>query len=270
MNELETHDSGSLRCRGVPVWACWPPALGGCRADVGPPRPHRSARLHPSTPPACPPRRPAGQFGTRLQGGKDAASPRYIFTRLAPLTRHLFNEHDDRLLAYLNEEGQSIEPDWCARLPAAGRGCAGTGRIAASAPAAPACTVPTCSPTHPPLHPPAAGTCPSCPPCWSTAQRASAPAGPPPSPTSTRATWWVLGWGLGWGLGWLGWGPAGVGGVSADGLRSPRSHYIPPFPSPRSCTPTLAPPAGVQPAPHAGRRAAGAHEALVPRLQGHH
>ncbi|EFN59062.1 hypothetical protein CHLNCDRAFT_137783 [Chlorella variabilis] len=55
---------------------------------------------------------PQGQFGTRLQGGKDAASPRYIFTRLAPLTRHLFNEHDDRLLAYLNEEGQSIEPEW--------------------------------------------------------------------------------------------------------------------------------------------------------------
>eukprot|EP00887_Chlorella_sp_A99_P005643 scaffold1.g5643.t1 len=55
---------------------------------------------------------PQGQFGTRLQGGKDAASPRYIFTRMAPLTRHLFNEHDDRLLAYLSEEGQSIEPEW--------------------------------------------------------------------------------------------------------------------------------------------------------------
>lgn len=25
---------------------------------------------------------PIGQFGTRLQGGKDAASPRYIFTKL--------------------------------------------------------------------------------------------------------------------------------------------------------------------------------------------
>lgn len=60
----------------------------------------------------APARNPAGQFGTRLQGGKDAASPRYIFTRLAPLTRHLFNEHDDRLLAYLTEEGQSIEPEW--------------------------------------------------------------------------------------------------------------------------------------------------------------
>lgn len=55
---------------------------------------------------------PQGQFGTRLQGGKDAASPRYIFTRLAQLTRHLFNESDDKLLAYLSEEGQTIEPEW--------------------------------------------------------------------------------------------------------------------------------------------------------------
>ena len=56
----------------------------------------------------------AGQFGTRLQGGKDAASARYIFTRLEPITRVLFNEADDKLLAYLNEEGQSIEPQWSA------------------------------------------------------------------------------------------------------------------------------------------------------------
>jgi DNA topoisomerase-2 len=55
---------------------------------------------------------PSGQFGTRLQGGKDASSARYIYTRLAPLTRHLFNEQDDVLLDYLNEEGQSIEPEW--------------------------------------------------------------------------------------------------------------------------------------------------------------
>ena len=38
---------------------------------------------------------------------------RYIYTRLAPLTRHLFNPSDDKLLDYLNEEGQSIEPQWC-------------------------------------------------------------------------------------------------------------------------------------------------------------
>eukprot|EP00775_Hariotina_reticulata_P006914 gene6914-7130_t len=55
---------------------------------------------------------PSGQFGTRLQGGKDAASPRYIYTRLAGLTRHMFNKADDKLLNYLNEEGQNIEPEW--------------------------------------------------------------------------------------------------------------------------------------------------------------
>ena len=54
----------------------------------------------------------AGQFGTRLQGGKDSASARYIFTRMTKLTRHLFNGFDDRLLNYLNEEGQQIEPEW--------------------------------------------------------------------------------------------------------------------------------------------------------------
>ena len=33
-----------------------------------------------------------GQFGTRLHGGKDAASPRYIFTKLQPFTRDLFQQ----------------------------------------------------------------------------------------------------------------------------------------------------------------------------------
>ena len=53
---------------------------------------------------------PSGQFGTRLAGGKDAASPRYIYTRLAPLARALFPEADDGLLEYLEEDGQRIEP----------------------------------------------------------------------------------------------------------------------------------------------------------------
>jgi DNA topoisomerase-2 len=48
---------------------------------------------------------PIGQFGTRNQGGKEAASPRYIFTALSPVTRHLFPESDDNCLEYLNEEG---------------------------------------------------------------------------------------------------------------------------------------------------------------------
>ncbi|KAG4301845.1 hypothetical protein PCANB_002090 [Pneumocystis canis] len=56
--------------------------------------------------------KPNGQFGTRLQGGKDAASSRYIFTELSPITRKIFVESDDALLDYLNEDGQSIEPVW--------------------------------------------------------------------------------------------------------------------------------------------------------------
>lgn len=53
---------------------------------------------------------PRGQFGTRLQGGKDAASERYIFTKLQDITRTIFHPDDDPLLSYLDEEGQSIEP----------------------------------------------------------------------------------------------------------------------------------------------------------------
>ena len=55
---------------------------------------------------------PSGQFGTRLMGGRDAASARYIYTRLSPITRSLFHPADDALLTYNNEEGQSIEPQW--------------------------------------------------------------------------------------------------------------------------------------------------------------
>ncbi|KAF8016195.1 hypothetical protein BT93_H1646 [Corymbia citriodora subsp. variegata] len=55
---------------------------------------------------------PNGQFGTRNMGGKDHASPRYIYTKLSPITRFLFPKDDDNLLTYLNEDGQSIEPTW--------------------------------------------------------------------------------------------------------------------------------------------------------------
>jgi DNA topoisomerase-2 len=47
-----------------------------------------------------------------FQGGKDAASPRYIFTKLSHITRSIFPKDDDILLNYLNEDGQSIEPTW--------------------------------------------------------------------------------------------------------------------------------------------------------------
>jgi len=53
---------------------------------------------------------PSGQFGTRLAGGMDAASPRYIFTQLSPLARLIFPEVDDPLLQYLDDDGQKIEP----------------------------------------------------------------------------------------------------------------------------------------------------------------
>lgn len=55
---------------------------------------------------------PNGQFGTRLQGGGDAASPRYIFTCLNELSFHIFNPLDNPLLEYNEDDGQKIEPVW--------------------------------------------------------------------------------------------------------------------------------------------------------------
>ncbi|NXU04837.1 TOP2B topoisomerase, partial [Buphagus erythrorhynchus] len=55
---------------------------------------------------------PIGQFGTRLHGGKDAASPRYIFTMLSPLARLLFPSVDDNLLKFLYDDNQRVEPEW--------------------------------------------------------------------------------------------------------------------------------------------------------------
>jgi len=55
---------------------------------------------------------PNGQFGTRYEGGKDAASPRYIFTSLSPVTRTMFCPSDDNVLEYLNEDGQWVEPQY--------------------------------------------------------------------------------------------------------------------------------------------------------------
>lgn len=51
-----------------------------------------------------------GQFGTRLQGGKDAASGRYIFTRLETLTRLLYRKEDDQLLERIIDDGDIVEP----------------------------------------------------------------------------------------------------------------------------------------------------------------
>ena len=59
---------------------------------------------------------PKGQFGTRLQGGSDSASERYIFTNLNPLTREIFREEDDIVLNYLNDDGTMVEPDYYAPI----------------------------------------------------------------------------------------------------------------------------------------------------------
>ncbi|XP_050666367.1 DNA topoisomerase 2 isoform X6 [Leptidea sinapis] len=53
---------------------------------------------------------PRGQFGTRLCGGKDSASPRYIYTLMSPLARLIFHPHDDPLLVHEFEDNQKIEP----------------------------------------------------------------------------------------------------------------------------------------------------------------
>jgi DNA topoisomerase-2 len=53
---------------------------------------------------------PSGQFGTRLQGGKDSASERYIFTYLNKITRSVFPQQDDAILKYLDDDGQIVEP----------------------------------------------------------------------------------------------------------------------------------------------------------------
>ena len=53
---------------------------------------------------------PKGQFGTRLRGGEDSASERYIFTHLGKITRSLFPQADDNVLTYLDDDGTQVEP----------------------------------------------------------------------------------------------------------------------------------------------------------------
>ena len=54
--------------------------------------------------------KPIGQFGTRLLGGKDAASPRYIHTHLESITDYLFRKEDTGILEYLDDDGVLVEP----------------------------------------------------------------------------------------------------------------------------------------------------------------
>jgi len=55
---------------------------------------------------------PQGQFGTRLLGGQDAASSRYIFTHLEPITRKIFRPEDDAILRSNVEDDKKVEPQF--------------------------------------------------------------------------------------------------------------------------------------------------------------
>jgi len=54
---------------------------------------------------------PNGQFGTRLMGGDDSASPRYIHTQLMPIVRAVVKKEDDAVLRYLDDDGLTVEPE---------------------------------------------------------------------------------------------------------------------------------------------------------------
>lgn len=53
---------------------------------------------------------PSGNFGSRLQGGSDCASARYIYTRLSPFARRIFHPADEPLLTYNTDDERTIEP----------------------------------------------------------------------------------------------------------------------------------------------------------------
>ncbi|KAI4157081.1 MAG: hypothetical protein L6R39_000795 [Caloplaca ligustica] len=54
---------------------------------------------------------PSGNFGSRLEGGNDTASPRYIYTRLSPFARRIFHSADEPLLTYNTDDEKMIEPE---------------------------------------------------------------------------------------------------------------------------------------------------------------
>lgn len=56
--------------------------------------------------------KPKGMFGTRILGGKDSASPRYIFTQPMEYFNILFHPEDLELLNYQDDDGFPIEPEF--------------------------------------------------------------------------------------------------------------------------------------------------------------
>ena len=61
---------------------------------------------------------PNGQFGTRIMGGSDSASARYIHTQLNPIVDTIYPHADFPLLDYINDDGLMVEPKWyCPIIP---------------------------------------------------------------------------------------------------------------------------------------------------------
>ncbi len=59
---------------------------------------------------------PLGQFGSRHLNGKDAASPRYIFTKIPTISSMIFKKVDNNILANQLEDGMAIEPEYYAPI----------------------------------------------------------------------------------------------------------------------------------------------------------
>jgi DNA topoisomerase-2 len=60
--------------------------------------------------------KPLGQYGCRLRGGRDAASPRYIWTKLEVLTIQIYNPVDNHVLIQQKEDNEPIEPEYYAPI----------------------------------------------------------------------------------------------------------------------------------------------------------
>ncbi len=50
-----------------------------------------------------------GEFGTRWNGGKDAAAPRYIKTQPEDISEYIFRKEDEPLYEVVNEDGKEVE-----------------------------------------------------------------------------------------------------------------------------------------------------------------
>ena len=59
---------------------------------------------------------PEGNFGSRVCGGKDAGSPRYVFTYLQPYVHNLVPRDDFDCLTYREDDGMPVEPEWYAPI----------------------------------------------------------------------------------------------------------------------------------------------------------